>query len=196
MIKVAQVAEFLGLKMKQRGYPIKLRILKRACLLHDLVKVCDIADHQALSAFAQSAKDIAIWKKLRNQYGKIGHVKAGYKIMRKLAEPQIATIILKHKFDSLIAPDASSRPITWEEKLLYYADKRVKHDCLVNIEERLEDGHKRYFPKGKISAQELKRELKIKKELYKLENEIMNAADISVKELTEAAIAKSFTAKN
>ena len=33
---------------------------------------------------------------------------------------------------------------SWEEKILYYADKIVMHDKITTLKERLKEGHSRY----------------------------------------------------
>ena len=35
------------------------------------------------------------------------------------------------------------RPQTWEDKLVYYADKRAMHDVIVPLQERLDEAHAR-----------------------------------------------------
>jgi uncharacterized protein len=60
--------------------------------------------------------------------------------------PELALAIKKHAYRSLI--DEVSKPQTIEEKIVYYADKRVMHDKVVPLLERLEEGHRRNNPAG------------------------------------------------
>ncbi len=67
---------------------------------------------------------------------------------------------------------------TWEEKLVYYADKRVTHDKIVTLKERFEYLEKRY-PQGlaDIKASE--------PFVFELENEIFG----KIGEAPEAVLA-------
>jgi uncharacterized protein len=55
--------------------------------------------------------------------------------------PELALAIRKHAYKSLL--DEKLKPHTIEEKIVYYADKRVMHDKVVPLKERLEEGHRR-----------------------------------------------------
>lgn len=142
MEAVWEVAKGIAENLVQRGEKINLEALKRACLLHDICKINKGADH------ANSA----------------------YKYLIQLNENEIAVIIKKHEFDCILAENLADRPQSLEEKILYYADKRVLHDKVVSIEERLEDGIQRYFngipPENEKaylkSIKELERELLVK----------------------------------
>ena len=43
-------------------------------------------------------------------------------------------------------------PRTWEEKLVYYADKRAMHDQIVPLQERLDEAHHRNAARRKASG--------------------------------------------
>jgi HD superfamily phosphodiesterase len=58
--------------------------------------------------------------------------------------PQLALVIKKHAYKALI--DENLKPQTIEGKIVYYADKRVMHDKVVPLAERLAEGHKRNKP--------------------------------------------------
>ncbi|MEK7085852.1 MAG: hypothetical protein AAB953_02450, partial [Patescibacteria group bacterium] len=65
---------------------------------------------------------------------------------------------------------------TWEEKILYYADKRVDHDKVVDLKKRFEEGRKRNFtPKDDMELV-----LKTEKEIEKLEKEFVKILGKSV----------------
>jgi uncharacterized protein len=183
MKKVAAVALYLGQLIKQRGGNVNLIFLRQAALLHDVFKICDFKILN-FDQFDQkiSEEDIQFWNSLINSYGNIGHIKAAENMLNKIGEHEIATIIRKHRFDGLI--DEKDRPTTWEEKLLYYADKRVRHDKITSIAERLIDGRKRYFPGGKIPQNDDQ----VEKALYELEKEICSNADIKPEEINEESV--------
>ncbi len=74
-----------------------------------------------------------------------GHEEAAYEYLKD-DYPHLAIAIRKHAYKSLL--DDELRPCTIEEKIVYYADKRVMHDKVVPLMERLEDGHRRNSPDG------------------------------------------------
>jgi HD superfamily phosphodiesterase len=69
-----------------------------------------------------------------------GHEDAAAEIL-KHEYPELALAIRKHAYLSII--DEEMNPRTIEEKIIYYADKRVMHDKVVSLIERLEEGHRR-----------------------------------------------------
>ena len=86
-----------------------------------------------------------------------------------------------------MAVSKNDRPQTLEEKILYYADKRVCHDRIVTIKKRLEDGRKRYFPDGNIPSDEIH----IVQKLYQLEKELLEKAKIKSSSITEKSVMSS-----
>ncbi|HLG25943.1 MAG TPA: tRNA (adenosine(37)-N6)-threonylcarbamoyltransferase complex ATPase subunit type 1 TsaE [Candidatus Gracilibacteria bacterium] len=158
MKKVADVAEYIGERVNQRNprQPVDIELLRESALLHDILKLIPKGDH----------------------------AEAGARELKREGFPEHAAIIAKHGFNSLSASKKEKRPATWEEKILYYADKRVKHDAIASVKERLEDGRKRYFPDGKIPAGD---GLVVKK-LYKLEREICQAAKLKPEEISEKTL--------
>ena len=47
--------------------------------------------------------------------------------------------IRKHAYKAVISDDPDMRPLTREEKIVTYADKRVAHNKIVSLEERFEE---------------------------------------------------------
>jgi uncharacterized protein len=96
----------------------------------------------------------------------------------------LADLIRKHRFASLIDPDINNRPQTWEEKILYYADKRVQHDKIVSISERIKDGNKRYaHEKYTLEDQRL-----IEEKIRELEKELCLLAGILPSNISEGTV--------
>ena len=73
-------------------------------------------------------------------------------ILQNIHEPIIGKIIRKHNFICIL-DETPNGLNSWEEKLLYYADKRVRHDQLVSLQDRLNDLKKRY---GGFESEEAK----------------------------------------
>lgn len=185
MERVAAVADFIGRKLRKNGEKIDLKLLRQAALLHDIVKLCDFEelDLQSLDQ-TYTAEDVQFWSSLIKSCHKDGHVAAAFNILKDLGEDELALIVKKHRFGSLMDSDVEERPKTWEEKLLYYSDKRVMHDKVVPLSQRLEDGRKRYFPSGKIP----KDDKLVEKALYKLEYEICEKAGLKPSDINETTI--------
>ena len=85
-------------------------------------------------------------------------------ILNSMGEEKISDLVKKHDF---IEIDNLS---TWEEKIIYYADKRADGDKIVTLEKRFEEGRKRNV---KNKKEELLVEI-IEKKIKKLEREIIN----------------------
>jgi len=180
MKKVAAVALYLGQLLNQTGEKVNLILLRQAALLHDLMKLCDFKELD-IENFEQNitAEDIQFWSALMKSCNHIGHVDAAYNVLKEIGEEEIAIVVRKHRYDGLI--DKRDTPKTWEEKILYYADKRVLHDKIVTASERVEDGRKRYFPDGNLPPNDHL----IEKALYKLEVEICSKVGIKPEEVNE-----------
>lgn len=162
---VANFAVELGQKLLQRGEKIDLTLLRHAALIHDLVRVIDFRTF-APEQFPDPVKneEIAFWEKLREKYRGLGHEEVAAQILRERGFPEIASLIKKHRYRQILEGFDS-----WEEKVLYYADKRVKHDKVVSLQERLTDGRERNAPETKrtLEAGELDRKI------FDLEKEIL-----------------------
>lgn len=68
------------------------------------------------------------------------HDKSGGELVRGLGMERVARIIEQHVYLESFAPDG---PLL-ESEIVYYADKRVMHDTVVSLDERLEDLVVRY----------------------------------------------------
>lgn len=164
----AAVADFcvdLGKKLIAAGVKIDLKLLRQAALLHDLLRVADFKTFEP-EKFPDpvSAEDIEFWKTLREKWGKIHHADAAAQILEERGFCDIAAVIKRHKYVQI-----KHGLETWEDKILYYADKRIKHDKVVPLADRLADGRKRNFPfiEGEKPDDELD------KKVFELEKEIL-----------------------
>ena len=70
------------------------------------------------------------------------HVVKGAELIKKLGYPEIANVISKHTLYKVEMEE--NQPHTIEEKIVFYADKRVKNDKVVSLEERYDDLKKRH----------------------------------------------------
>ncbi len=147
---VNKVAMFLAEKIKSNGIDIDIAAVNAASLLHDIAKSTEIR-----------AKE--------NGDG-IKHAFRGCEILTLEGYPQLGQIIKKHELDSVL--NSLLEPKTWEEKIVYYADKRVNHDQIVSLNERI-----RYF-NDKYVGQVEDRMDEILPKLLAIEKEILTAASV------------------
>jgi len=138
----ARLARFLAERLNARGQTVDVDLVERACLLHDLLRVCDFP-LKDFSGFAQPVTnaDVAKWRRLKQQHEGTRHEDAAATLLGR-RYPALAQTIRKHRYTALV--DGDDRPRTWAEKLVYYADKRVNHDQAVSLEERLKYLLERY----------------------------------------------------
>lgn len=90
-------------------------LIKISALLHDVTKTKSINTREA-------------------------HAETGHDLLFKLGYPDVAKIILDHVFLSNFEENG---PIT-ESEIVHYSDKRVKHDRVVTLDERIDDLINRY----------------------------------------------------
>lgn len=168
---VANFAIQLGEKLVARGETINLTLLRHAALLHDFVRVVDFRVFDP-AQFPDPAtpEEITFWEALRGKYKGLHHALAGAEILEARGFHEIATLVKKHRYLQIKEGFDS-----WEEKLLYYADKRTKHDRIVPLKERLADGRVRNAPETTGSKESGELDQKI----FDLEREILTAAGIS-----------------
>lgn len=165
--KVAEVALFLGEKLIEKGEKVDLDLIEKGSLLHDILRICDFHIWEPHKFPENLTKGkLEKWNSLREKFKGIHHADAAYQIFMEKGHKNLAEIILKHKFVYIL--DKRFAPKTWEEKIVYYADKRVMHDKIVSLDERIKDGKKRNVHSKKALALSEKAE----KRIYELEKEI------------------------
>ncbi|MDD5758541.1 MAG: HD domain-containing protein [Desulfobulbaceae bacterium] len=107
---VARIAEFLALALRQRGHEINVELTVAAALLHDIGKSFCLENDRDHAALG---RDICLQHDLH----------------------ELAPLVLQHVV--LDAQSFPSSPLSAKE-LVYYADKRVNHDQIVSLTQRLD----------------------------------------------------------
>jgi len=183
---VAKLAVFLAQRLTEKGITVDVNLVDRACLLHDIVRICDFKELD-YSRFEQpvTAEDKAKWQQSRAKYEGIPHEYAAYDILKDKF-PALALTIKKHRYIAVL--DEEEKPNTWEEKLVYYADKRVMHDKIVSLEERLTEAHKRNVFFYDTEAQSKIITAKVDPLIYRLEKEIFDEIGLKPLEITDKFI--------
>lgn len=93
------------------------------------------------------------------------HAKKMADYLRKIGEKEMANLVEKHDFWQI------DNLKTWEEKILYYADKRVYEDKIVSLKRRIAESRKRYpNPSKEVLSAERK--------MFELEAELGELSEI------------------
>jgi len=134
-----------------------------ACRLHDLLRALDFMPGDERR------------EKLIAEFGEIQHEIAAGNLLTSLGYPELGRAIDTHRTSSLYRPEV--HPLTLEEKIVYYADKRVKHTEIVSVAERFRDGRERNAHLMRPEEHDLEeRTLRIERELFSKIN--LNPEDI------------------
>ena len=114
---VTQVALFIGTKLNDAGQDLDLALVQAGALLHDIAKTLCFET-------------------------KGNHAEEGGALLISLGYPAVASIVRQH----IRVDEGTMAPTTITEiELVNYSDKRVKHEEVVNLEERFRDIGERYL---------------------------------------------------
>lgn len=188
-LAVAKLGVFLAERLKEKGICVDGNLVEAACLLHDVARPCDFGESDC-NAFAEQSygflpEDKTKWRQLKSEYEDLCHEEIAYELLRR-EYPELASTVKKHRYTAIL--DEKERPATWEEKIVYYADKRVMHDKIVPLKERLEEAHKRnlHLREGQTQSDIITG--KVDPLIFKLEEEIFSKIDLSPLDVTDEFI--------
>ncbi|MDO8468352.1 MAG: tRNA (adenosine(37)-N6)-threonylcarbamoyltransferase complex ATPase subunit type 1 TsaE [Candidatus Peribacter sp.] len=142
---VSDAAVRLGEELIQRGHIVRLGALRAAASVHDLLRFVDF--HRGTGHIEKEINPDheRTWEEVKAGYPGLHHEAAAAKFLVGKGFPELAEIVRVHGLTL-----ADSTRITTEQRLLYYADKRVKIDEVVSLEERLRDFTERYSHLGQL----------------------------------------------
>jgi len=188
-LAVAKLAVFLAEKLKEKDMAVDVELVERACLLHDIARICEVkeSDYNNIG-MTVTEQEKTVWDKLKTEYRAAHHEDTAYELLKE-QYPVLALTIKKHRYVSVL--DENDRPDTWEEKIVYYADKRVMHERIVSLKERLDDAHQRNAPPpsaGRGKGQNKIDTDKVDRLIFELEEEIFTAIGLDPAEVTEEFI--------
>ena len=155
--KVAEICVFIGEKIPG----VDLELLEKAAILHDLVRVCDFRDWDP-EKFPES-------NAIREKYAGRHHEEVAAEILAERGEKELANLIKSHKFSNIL-----NGLNGWEQKTLYYADKRVEGDKVVSLKERLDRGKER----NALTPEDIAISDAARPKIFELEKEICEKAGI------------------
>jgi len=142
---VADVAVRFGEELMKRGRIVRPGALRAAAAVHDLLRFVDF--HRGAAHIEKEINPLHAqkWEAVRAQYPELRHEAAVAQFLTGLGYAELAEIVRVHGLTL-----ADSTRVTAEQRLLYYADKRVKIDEIVSLDERLRDFTVRYSHLGKL----------------------------------------------
>jgi len=169
---VADFAFMLGKKIVERGTKLDVELVRRSALLHDLVRIVDFKKFEPEN-FPDHYEndDLIFWLELRKKYAGRHHADVCSEILVEKKWNEEARIIKQHGFLQIQKGFDSL-----EAKLLYYADKRVKHDKVTELQDRLDDGKVR----NGLEVANKKISIELDKKVHLLEDEILSLAGITL----------------
>lgn len=136
----------IQIKKIYKKYSVPKNIIKH---MEKVRKVCAVLTNELIKKGIKIDKKTVLNAALIHDVLRIkdNHEENMCKILKKMGEEKIANLVKKHAFPYI------DNLKTWEEKTLYYADKRVSENKIVTLEERF----------GKRNNRDLKTETKVKK---------------------------------
>jgi len=137
------------------------QVMNIALALTDNLNDRSLVNRELVTA-AALLHDIAKTRTIES--GELRHDLIGGDMMRALGFDDLASIIESHIFLDNFSPDTKVE----EREIVFYADKRVMHDSIVSIEERIDDIVKRYGFDERVK----KMILRNKEFIYRVEKKI------------------------
>jgi len=136
----ARLGVFLAERLNENGATVDVALVERACLLHDLFRVCDFP----LEDFSCVGSRRVTGPTSTKTRPHCSSARATPSWPRRYASIATRPFSTSRTGPRRGRRGSSTTPTSaWEEKLVYYADKRVMHDTIVPLRERLEEAHHR-----------------------------------------------------
>lgn len=167
--KVADICLKIGQAYVEKNILVNLEMLKTAGLLHDLARICDFQELDK-SKFHEEVTD-AKWEKwvdLRERFKGMHHADVACGALADEGYLKTAELIRLH--NSLSILEEPEKLSYLEAAILFYADKRVKHDEVVSLAERFRDGRERHGKFDNLKTQTMFKEVEGK--THELENQL------------------------
>ncbi len=161
-IAVARVAEQLADAMIANGTIVRKEALSKAANLHGLFRFIDFRGSPP-AGVEETKEEHATWKRWKEHYKELRHEDAIATFLSEYGFPELGMLVKPH---GLRVPHVPLQTI--EQKLLFYADKRVMMDTVTSVQERFDDFLIRYTG-GKPTEQNtlwLNFTLQLEKELF------------------------------
>lgn len=178
--KVTDVCLQIGRALTAQNILINLDLLNSAGLLHDMARVCDFTELRR-DRFQEEITDEKWekWEDLRKRFKGMHHADIASKVLADEGYLKTAELIRLH--NSLSILEEPEKFANLENAILFYADKRVKHDTVVDLAERFRDGRERH---GKYDDPKTRQKFDdVERLTYKLESQIFALISIKPEEI-------------
>lgn len=174
---VAKVSYYISKRLIKLGINIDLNKVVYASLLHDILKIVEIDNYTKHMNNGEVDKKINRWNELKSEFKNLNHEEAFYKAFHK-NYPTISKIVHKHGYSQI-----HSGLDSWEEKVLFYADKLVMMDRITTMKERMNEAHKRYSQKYPSTYENNEYVKKTDEKIAFVEKEIFKTTSLTPNEL-------------
>ena len=122
------------------------------------MKVCDILEKRNIKINKELVAAAALLHDIKKlEPGE--HEIEGAKYISTLGYPEVGILIKKHGLKHCHLEEF--HPITWEEKIIFYSDKRVKNDKVISVDDRFE------YIKQRYNKEHVEKEIKLTKSIEK-----------------------------
>lgn len=178
--QVANVATQIGQALIDANILVNIDLVNTAALLHDMARVCDFNKLER-DKFHEVVTDEKWnkWVDLRKQFKGMHHADVAAGALAEEGFTKTAEVVRLH--NSLAILEEPEKFSYLEIAVLFYADKRVKHDEIVNLAERFRDGRERNGkyddPKTRTMFEEVERRT------HELEAQLFDALNIKPSEI-------------
>lgn len=178
--QVASVAMQVAESFVKVGEMVDMHLLYVSCMLHDMCRVCDFRELKK-DGFQESISEEkwAKWEQLRKEYSDQHHADIAFDQLSERGYVDTAEVIRLHKSTAIVKESNSFK--TLEQKITYYADKRVKHTEIVDLKERFRDGRERHGVEN--TDEEKKLFEKVEQKTLELEKELLGKIDLNPEDI-------------
>lgn len=184
-LRVAAVGKLICDNFKK---PINTNEVILACLFHDMGNILKFE----LSMFPEftAPEGVLYWESVkdayRKKYGEDEHV-ATQVIMSEIGLSENVRNLMRGIGFSKV--DAVAKDTSPERKIVQYSDMRVGPKGILSIDERLEDGRKRYFGTGRsVGAPDADRYRRLVEAVREIEKQIFAHTSITPEGINDARI--------
>lgn len=155
---VALIAEKTARLLLARGVFARPELARVGGQVHDMLRFVDFL---ASAAPTTAPEWDARWKPWKEKYAGLRHEAAVAEFLKSEGFPELAEVVRTHG----ILPPPTVQPLTIEQQVVFYADKRAISNRVVTVKERFDDFAVRYAGSGQTSAWELQA-LELERELF------------------------------
>ncbi len=178
--KVTDVSLQIGKALVEKNILINLDMLNTAGLLHDMARVCDFTELDRTKFHEEVTDDKwEKWVDLRERFKGMHHADVACGALAEDGYNKTAELVRMHNSISIL--EEPEKLAYLEVAILFYADKRVKHNEVVSLAERFRDGSERHGKFDNLKTRTMFKE--VEKRTYELENQLFSLIDLKPEDI-------------